>query len=104
MSALCDCTFDTRVESIAGEEGQDIGLPGELWVITVVIYKGLEPRHPTDRLCRARSIRDNLISSQVEVYEARGRKGWRDKHTRRGRHHYSGSSVDPETQFGQRNK
>lgn len=37
MSALCDCALDTRVESIAGEEGQNIGLPGELWVITVVI-------------------------------------------------------------------
>lgn len=56
MPALCNCTFDTRVKSIAGEEGQDIGLPGELWVITVVIYKGLEPRHPADRLCRTRSI------------------------------------------------
>lgn len=56
MSALCDCTLDTRVESVAGEECQDIGLPGELWVITVVIYKGLEPRHPADGLCRAGSI------------------------------------------------
>lgn len=56
MPALCDCTFDTRVESIAGEEGQNIGLTSELWVMTVVIHEGLKPRHPADRLSRARSI------------------------------------------------
>jgi hypothetical protein len=56
MPALCDCTFDTRVESIAGEEGQNIGLIGELRVITVVIHEGLKSRHPADRLSRARSI------------------------------------------------
>jgi hypothetical protein len=32
MPAFCDCTFDAGIESIAGEEGQDIRLPGELRV------------------------------------------------------------------------
>lgn len=55
MPALCNCAFDTGVESIAGEESQDLGLPGELRVRTVVIYEGLKPRNTANRLCRARS-------------------------------------------------
>lgn len=43
MSALGDCTFNTRIERIAGEECQDIRLPGKVRVRAVIVYKGLKP-------------------------------------------------------------
>lgn len=57
MSALCDSAFETWVECIAGEEGQNVGLTSKSWVAAVVVHEGLEARGPANRLCRARSMR-----------------------------------------------
>lgn len=57
MSALSDSAFETWVECIAGEKGQDVGLTGKSWVGAVVIHEALETRGPANGLCRARPMR-----------------------------------------------
>lgn len=51
MSALCDGTFETRIEGIAGEEGEELRSIGEAGVGTVVVDDGLEAGDTTDWLC-----------------------------------------------------
>ena len=55
MPALCDGTLETRIEGIAGEEGEELRLIGEAGVGTVVVDDGLEARDTTDWLCGPRS-------------------------------------------------
>lgn len=55
MSALGDGAFKARVEGIAGEEGQDVGLVGKSRMGAVVVHEGLESGHPANWFCRSRS-------------------------------------------------
>lgn len=54
MPPLGDSTLETRVEGIAGEEREDIGLAGKSRVGAIVLHEGLEAGDPADRLCRSR--------------------------------------------------
>ena len=51
MSPLGDRAFDTRIEGIAGEEGEEARLVFEAGVRPVVIDDGLETRDTADWLC-----------------------------------------------------
>lgn len=53
MPALGDGALQTRVEDIAGEEGQDLGLSGVSRSGVVVVDDGLEARYSADRVSRA---------------------------------------------------
>lgn len=55
VTALCNGTLDTRVEGIAREKGQKVGLVGKSRVGAVVVHKGLEAGDPANRFSRARS-------------------------------------------------
>lgn len=51
MSPLGDRAFDTRIEGIAGEEGEEVRLVFEAGVRPVVIDDGLETRDTADWFC-----------------------------------------------------
>ena len=50
MPALSDSTFKARVERIAREKGEDIGLAGKPRVGAVVVHQGLEARDTANGL------------------------------------------------------
>lgn len=52
MSALSDSALETRIEGIAGEEGEELRLAGEAGMRTVIVDDGLETSYTTDWFCR----------------------------------------------------
>lgn len=50
MTTLCNCTFETRVEGIAGEESENVGLTGKSRIGAVVVHERLEAGGTTDGL------------------------------------------------------
>lgn len=87
VSALCDGTLETRIEGIAGEEGEKLRLIGEAGVGTVVVDDGLEASDTADWLCGPGSERLAYVV----------RSGRDKERTRRDRHHCNGEDADPDT-------
>lgn len=50
MTTLRNCTFEARVERIAGEEGENVGLTGKSRIGAVVVHERLEAGGTTDGL------------------------------------------------------
>lgn len=53
VTALCDRALERWIVGISGEEGQQIWLSFELFIISVVVTQGLKSRNTSARIFRA---------------------------------------------------
>ena len=74
MPALGNGTLETGVESIAGEEGEDVWLVCELMIMVIIVHDGLKASDAADGLCRPRS--GELVSWWAELLDCRAYSTW----------------------------